>query len=186
MRGGQHEDFTSSPWSGRQQDRGYDELGTRSGYGSGRTPRYFGEDHRGEGGRSQTQGSDSSPDALLLYEEVTFSVPSGNQDDHYRSWREKHMRELDRDYQQFCREREQQFNRDFDEWRKKRHSGEGSGTDRRRQPSGESTSHRSTTGGPGASSSRSAGVSGQSGKRETAQTGSSEGDRSKVKSKSKS
>ena len=46
---------------------------------------------------------------------------SANPDDHYRSWRDRHMSELDRDYQDYCREREQQFHSDFDSWRRERH-----------------------------------------------------------------
>jgi hypothetical protein len=46
---------------------------------------------------------------------------SANADDHYRSWRDRHMSELDRDYQDYCREREQQFHREFDEWRNQKH-----------------------------------------------------------------
>ena len=45
---------------------------------------------------------------------------SANPDDHYRSWRDRHMSELDRDYQDYCREREHQFHRDFDDWRRNR------------------------------------------------------------------
>jgi hypothetical protein len=47
---------------------------------------------------------------------------SSHPDDHYRSWRDKQMRALDRDYDDYCREREQQFHRDFDEWRRNRSS----------------------------------------------------------------
>jgi hypothetical protein len=46
---------------------------------------------------------------------------SANPDDHYRSWRDRHMGELDRDYADYCREREEQFHRDFDSWRRERH-----------------------------------------------------------------
>jgi hypothetical protein len=46
---------------------------------------------------------------------------SANPDDHYRSWRDRHMSELDRDYADYCREREQQFHSDFDSWRRTRH-----------------------------------------------------------------
>jgi hypothetical protein len=49
------------------------------------------------------------------------SAFSSNPDDHYRSWRDRHMSELDRDYRDYCREREQQFHRDFDQWRSQRH-----------------------------------------------------------------
>lgn len=43
-----------------------------------------------------------------------------SQDDHYRSWRDRHMQALDRDYEDYCREREQQFHQDFDSWRNQR------------------------------------------------------------------
>jgi hypothetical protein len=42
------------------------------------------------------------------------------QDDHYRSWRDKQIESLDRDYADYCREREQQFHEDFGEWRRRR------------------------------------------------------------------
>ena len=45
---------------------------------------------------------------------------SSRQDDHYLSWREKQMEALDRDYAEYCREREQQFHSDFDTWRSQR------------------------------------------------------------------
>ena len=43
-----------------------------------------------------------------------------SQDDHYRSWRDRQMQELDRDYDDYCREREQQFHSEFDSWRRNR------------------------------------------------------------------
>lgn len=45
---------------------------------------------------------------------------SSHQDDHYRSWRDRQMSALDQDYQDYCREREQQFHQDFDSWRRNR------------------------------------------------------------------
>lgn len=47
---------------------------------------------------------------------------SADPNDHYRSWRDRHMSELDRDYADYCREREQQFHSDFDAWRSQRHA----------------------------------------------------------------
>jgi hypothetical protein len=47
-----------------------------------------------------------------------------HQDDHYRSWRDKQMQALDRDYADYCREREQQFHSDFDAWRSRRRANE--------------------------------------------------------------
>jgi hypothetical protein len=45
---------------------------------------------------------------------------SSLQDDHYRSWRQRQLEALDREYEDYCREREQQFHRDFDSWRSDR------------------------------------------------------------------
>ena len=42
-------------------------------------------------------------------------------DAHYLSWRDRHMRELDHDYEEFRREREQQFHQDFGAWRNRKH-----------------------------------------------------------------
>ena len=45
---------------------------------------------------------------------------SHSDDAHYLSWRDRHMRELDRDYAEYRRERELHFRRDFDAWRRER------------------------------------------------------------------
>ena len=50
---------------------------------------------------------------------------SSHQDDHYRSWRDRQMQALDRDYADYCREREQQFHPDFDSWRQNRQQSRG-------------------------------------------------------------
>jgi hypothetical protein len=47
---------------------------------------------------------------------------SSHPDDHYRSWRDRQVEALDRDYEDYCREREQQFHQDFDAWRRNRQS----------------------------------------------------------------
>jgi hypothetical protein len=44
------------------------------------------------------------------------------QDDQYLSWRDKQMAALDRDYAEYRAEREQEFQRDFDSWRRRRRS----------------------------------------------------------------
>jgi hypothetical protein len=46
---------------------------------------------------------------------------SAHPDDHFRSWRDRHMSEIDRDYQDYCREREDQFHREFDDWRRQKY-----------------------------------------------------------------
>jgi hypothetical protein len=42
------------------------------------------------------------------------------QDDYYLNWRDKQIEALDRDYADYCFEREQQFHEDFDAWRRRR------------------------------------------------------------------
>ena len=42
------------------------------------------------------------------------------QDPHYRSWRERHLGELDRDYDEFARENQARFEDEFNNWREKR------------------------------------------------------------------
>lgn len=45
---------------------------------------------------------------------------SAHPDEHYRSWRQKQIEALDRDYEEYCRECEQRFHQDFDSWRQNR------------------------------------------------------------------
>jgi hypothetical protein len=85
-------------WS---DDDRWSDRGLQREYGSGREQRGFG----------------SSGD--YREERRTFSA---HPDDHYRSWRDRHMSELDRDYEEYCREREQAFHQDFDSWRQQRHA----------------------------------------------------------------
>lgn len=42
------------------------------------------------------------------------------QDAGYQRYRERHLAELDRDYDEWCREREQQFHQEFQDWRSRR------------------------------------------------------------------
>lgn len=73
------------------------------------------DDDRWSEGRSRREASGQFGDRSEGWQRF-----SANPDDHYRSWRDRHMSELDRDYADFCREREQQFHRDFDDWRSQR------------------------------------------------------------------
>lgn len=45
---------------------------------------------------------------------------------HYLNWRQQQIDALDRDYEEYCRERQQQFHQDFDSWRRNREIGSGS------------------------------------------------------------
>lgn len=88
-----------------QRNRGSSTFDRQQHYGS------FEDDNRG-GQRSFGGSHDWRKDRQ------TFS---SHPDDHYRSWRDRQMRSLDQDYADYCREREQQFHRDFDSWRSQRH-----------------------------------------------------------------
>jgi hypothetical protein len=100
-------------WFGDDGDRGRPSGQTnRSDYGAyhGGSSEYDrretwrgGSDWSGGGGASGGGGRGSS----------TF-------DDHYLSWRERQIRQLDQDYEDYCRDRQQQFESDFHGWRQSR------------------------------------------------------------------
>jgi hypothetical protein len=105
----------------RNDDRGYfDRMGDRArdafrGDDHHRGERWSSRDWRGSGRdewRSSSQGGADWGGAPRSF--------SSHPDDHYRSWRDKQMQALDRDYEDYCREREQQFHSDFDAWRSQR------------------------------------------------------------------
>jgi len=111
----------------RWRDRGHREHGWRSGdrwrdsdhdrrmmFGDRDRERDWSDDNRWSE-RDRERGGFGD------YREGRRSV-SAHPDDHYRSWRDRHMSELDRDYADYCREREQQFHSDFDTWRQQRHA----------------------------------------------------------------
>jgi hypothetical protein len=72
--------------------------------------RNLGDSHLGSGDFSGTLGG---------FGNQTFG---SSEHDHYRNWRDREMAKLDKDYDDYCREREQQFNQDFDSWRRNRSS----------------------------------------------------------------
>ena len=88
-------------------------------------PQSWGEANRGE---TESLGYGEFRGTLGGFGNQTFG---SSQDDHYRSWRDRQMSQLDNDYSDYCREREQQFHSDFDSWRRNR---------RRESPTATSTS----------------------------------------------
>ena len=197
-RGRWNEDRDRNYGRGRDEDRGFfekageeirswfgddDDRGERSRYGSGRSygrrdnahPQSWGQANDMDDDRSRRIGS--------------------RQDDHYRTWRERQMAELDRDYEDYCRERQQQFDNDFSTWRRERQQNRtGNQTGRSSAGTGSMTGTGGTsrTGDTTAASGRtgttaSSGSSGSSGRSRTATGGSSgetgsSGDDSPVKS----
>ena len=49
-----------------------------------------------------------------------WSDRSRHEDPHYRSWRDRHMSDLDRDYDDYRREHQQKFESEFGSWRERR------------------------------------------------------------------
>ena len=146
--GREHERGSSrDDWRSNQLDR----SGTYGGHGASRSDREWhpsdhaqswGEANRGQSGgrsdryRGQTGGWNRDRERDRDQESFGYGSSMGgtlggfgnqtsfgsSQDDHYRSWRDRQMSELDRDYDDYCREREQQFHSDFDSWRSSRSS----------------------------------------------------------------
>jgi hypothetical protein len=105
---------------GDEDDRGQDEFDSvrwtgRSGYG--REHGYGG--FQGDYSRSGHEQGGFGGRGDWEHGRTSFTA---NPDQHYLSWRDKQMAALDRDYADYCREREQQFHRDFDAWRSRRRS----------------------------------------------------------------
>jgi hypothetical protein len=104
----------------------------RSSFGDRSSSR--GRDHVqswGEANRGQSNWDRGTDDGSYGYSSGMSGTLGGfgnqtsfgsGQDDHYRSWRDRQLAELDRDYDDYCREREQQFHSDFDSWRRSRSS----------------------------------------------------------------
>jgi hypothetical protein len=76
-----------------------------SGYGRGERRRPESEYGRDDYRRSSDSGSHTG---------------SRERDPHYRSWRDRHMSELDRDYDDYSRENQSRFEDDFGSWRERR------------------------------------------------------------------
>jgi hypothetical protein len=123
-RGGERGSMSNRDRSGFSEDRGYRTQNSSRGHAQS-----WGEANRGQSGpsnrdRDQDDGSygyrsDMSGSLGGFGNQTSFG---SGQDDHYRSWRDRQLAELDRDYDDYCREREQKFHSDFDSWRQGRSS----------------------------------------------------------------
>ncbi|HYG30429.1 MAG TPA: SWFGD domain-containing protein [Allosphingosinicella sp.] len=101
-------------WLGDEDgSRGSGGWSERSRYGQGQSG-YGGEHYRagwGGGGGSDRSGGWSQ------------SSGSGSHfDENYRRWRDQQIARLDQEYEDYCRERQQRFESDFDSWRQTRQS----------------------------------------------------------------
>ena len=92
-------------------------LGDRDRGGRGAQDRFREDDRQYRNTHEDRWASRDAMEAATRRSQRNFA---SHQDDHYRSWRDRQMEALDRDYEEYCREREQQFHRDFDSWRQPR------------------------------------------------------------------
>jgi hypothetical protein len=133
---GDRERYAIGGWGERDNDR------SRQAYGSPARDRDRGTGrnwdlHRSSGGygdegqRSRGYGGGSYGGAFTGsdYERRAYSGGSSDRgesrsmrdsDRHYQSWRQRQLDELDRDYEQYVRERQERFESDFGAWRETR------------------------------------------------------------------
>lgn len=112
---------------GRSADRGYrpmtgdygggtsldsDQFFAAGGYGAGE--RGWGDHNRSETPYGRDQSRRTSFAGSRIEDDRDY-------DPHYRSWRDRHMSDLDRDYDDYRRENQSRFENDFTNWREKRH-----------------------------------------------------------------
>ena len=112
-----------SEFSGRDRDR------ERSGYRSDRHRGYrpmtgdYGRGEREMGGFDRDRSGEWARDPYRSTSRAGTSDRSDrsrHEDPHYSSWRQRHMSELDRDYDDYRRENSSRFEDDFAGWRNKR------------------------------------------------------------------
>ena len=88
--------------------------------------RRFGESGRdyrplaGDYGRSDSEWDRDPYRSTSRAGTSDWSDRSRHDDPHYRAWRERHLSDLDRDYDEYRRERQAQFESDFGSWRQRR------------------------------------------------------------------
>lgn len=172
-------------YGGRDYDR---DNGERSGWSDRNRETWGGGDYGYGAGQSDWRGRPYGRDDLGDREENGFSGYAGARgddgrnnhwDDNYRRWRDQQIEQLDREYDEYCRHRQQKFESDFDSWRRNRESGEDRMSDRTR---GSSSATTRTTGSEGAGATTAGGgrssatkASTGSSNRKTETTGSSGG-----------
>ena len=109
----------STGWSGRERERSYRPMVGDYGRGS---DQFFSAS--GYGREDYERGRDwREPEPHGRQERTSFagsSDRSRDYDPHYHSWRQRHIGELDRDYDDYRRENQARFESDFGTWRERR------------------------------------------------------------------
>jgi hypothetical protein len=117
--------WTSSDRDYRSGYAGYDrDLTARGGVGGSSSPDYMSPTGPRFGyGGTYGAGSSSGYGSGGFGREYEGSERSNRDNDrHYHAWRQRQLNDLDRDYDQYCRERQDRFESDFGTWREGRMS----------------------------------------------------------------
>jgi|GEM_PF-2096056 len=124
-RGGGHDD----QWTGgspEQRSGQYERGEMRS--NQGRTAgSYSDERYEGGYGASSSAPGGSSASAMGQSGQGRGQPGTAHHDEAYRRWREQQIEALDREYEEYCRHRQQQFEQEFTSFRQSRQSGVTSG-----------------------------------------------------------
>jgi hypothetical protein len=125
-RGGSSERDYNPEWRGElsRRDRGYRPMTGDYGRSQPESDQFFAASGYGRGERDFDRSQ--SPYGRDDYRRTSragtsdWSDRSRHEDPHYRSWRDRHLSELDRDYDDYHREHQAKFESDFGSWRERR------------------------------------------------------------------
>ena len=115
---GGDEGGSSGGGSGGGERHRQNQYGSQHGYGGFQGDYGGGSGQGGFGGEGDYGGGRQSFSGGSQNERF-----SGSEHEHYRNWRDRQIAELDRDYEEYCRERQQLFHSDFGSWRQGRQRG---------------------------------------------------------------
>lgn len=119
--------FTGYSASGRNSDprfrsspsRDYGD-GTESGYSSSGYGRWRSDSDRDQSPSDRDYDRSQSAWGRDDYRRTSYSGSNRDNDRHYDAWKQRQMSDLDRDYDQYCRDRQDHFENDFGSWRSNR------------------------------------------------------------------
>ena len=118
--GGRDRDFERD----RERERGYRPMTGDYGRAEHESDQFFAAS--GYGRRERGSSDYGRPESEYGRDEYRRSSYPGSymgsreHDPHYRSWRDRHMSELDRDYDDYARENQSRFEDEFGSWRERR------------------------------------------------------------------
>lgn len=131
-RGGPDRDKTRTYWD--REPRQGAARGNLMGRSEERVRAWLGrEDEREPGGgrlADDPRAVAAADDWRRQYGREGYEGGYAQHDEAYGSYRQRHLDELDRDYDLWCREQGQQFGRDFGSWRQRRASASATGAGR--------------------------------------------------------